>query len=105
VVVSADGKEAVTGADGSYRLAGVPEGQQPVTTGGQRVAEDVAAQGETTRNIFLMSRRARSEVTGAASDAESGAEAFAEALELAEQMLENGPATTEIAWRWNDHEA
>lgn len=105
VVVSVDGQEAVTGADGSYRLAGVAEGQQMVTTGGQRVAVDVAAEGETTRNIFLMSRRTRSEVTGAASDAASGAEAFAEALELAEQMLEDGPATTAIAWRWNDHEA
>lgn len=105
VAVSVDGQEALTGADGTYRFADVAAGQQMVAANGQRVGVEVAVEGETTRNIFLLSRRARSEVTGAVVEAVSGEEAFAEALEQAEQMLENGPATTEIAWRWNDHEA
>lgn len=105
VAVSLGGHEALTGADGTYRFAQVAAGQQMVAANGQRVGVEVAVEGETTRNIFLLSRRARTEVTGAAVEAETGEEAFAEALERAEQMLENGPSTTEIAWRWNDHEA
>ena len=37
--------------------------------------------------------------------ADSAEDAFVEAMELAEQMLEDGPAATKVAWRWNDLEA
>lgn len=105
VAVSVDGQQVLTGADGTYRLAGVAAGQQVVSANGQRVGIEIAAEGEVIRNIFLLSQRARAEVTGVPEQVEAAEDAFADALELAEQMLESGPATTEITWRWNDLDA
>lgn len=105
VVLAVDGQEAVSAADGSYRIADVSSGDQMVSANGQRVSVSVAEEGTATRNIFLLSRSARSEVTGGSVNMEAGEEAFAEALELAEQMLEDESASRAIAWRWNDLEA
>ncbi len=105
VVLSVDGQVTETDAAGSYSFANVAAGQQLVSANGQRVAVEVAEEGVATRNIFLLSQRARTEVTGAAMDNETTDDAFEEALELADRMLENGPASGEVTWRWNDHEA
>jgi hypothetical protein len=65
-----------------------------------QVSEDSATQ----RNIFLMSRRARAEVTGSTLDAEAAEEVFAKAMQLADQMVSGSEAQGEVAWQWNDHE-
>ena len=104
IAVSIDGQQATTRADGSFHFADIAEGQHMVATSGQRVAVQVAEDGVTTRNLFLLSRRARAEVAGPAIDQDSG-NAFAEALDLAEQMLDNDDGAGAIAWRWNDSEA
>jgi hypothetical protein len=104
VVLVLGAQEVVTSADGTYRFADVAEGEHLIATYGQRVAVQVSDDAATQRNIFLMSRRARGEVTGATVAGEAAEAAFAEAMQLAEQMVSEGEARGEVAWRWNDLE-
>ncbi len=104
VVLVLGAQQAVTEADGSYRFADVADGEHLITASGQRVAVQVSDNVATQRNIFLMSRRARAEVSGASVDADGAEAAFAEAMQLAEQMVGDSEARGEMAWRWNDHE-
>ncbi len=89
---------AVTGADGSYSFADVDAGQHMLAAGSQRVAITVADQGETRRNLFLLSSAARRVVTGAPVDHA----ALDATIALAETMLRDSGGET--AWRWNDLE-
>lgn len=101
------GLSATTGDDGAYRFADLEAGEHFIIAraqgaSAQRVAVQVGQSGETQRNIMLMSRMAVRAVTGAPADAAQQTASFAQARELAEQMLSTGPARGEVAWRWND---
>lgn len=104
VVLVLGAQQAVTSDDGSYSFADVDAGEHLIATYGQRVAVQVSDDAATQRNIFLMSRRTRAEVTGATVDADAAEAAFAEAMHLADQMVSEGEAQGEVAWRWNDLE-
>ncbi len=104
VVLVLGAQDAVTSDDGSYRFADVAEGEHLIATYGQRVSVQVGDDAATKRNIFLMSRHARAEVTGTTLDADAAEAAFAEAMQLADQMVSEGEAQGEVAWRWNDLE-
>lgn len=104
VVLVLGAQQAVTAQDGSYRFSDVAEGEYLIAAYGQRVSVQVSDDAATQRNIFLMSRRARTEVTGAGVDADAAEAAFAEAMQLAERMVNESEARGEVAWRWNDLE-
>lgn len=87
VVLDLAGQQAVTGADGSYRFAEVPAGDQPLAAGAQAVIVAVPATGEVRRNLFLLSRAARTAVTGSGADAGEGRRILASAVQQAEAML------------------
>ena len=91
---------ATTGTDGSYAFAEVPAGEHMLAAGGQRVAVTVADEGETRRNLFLLSTAARQVVTGAPVDHA----ALEATLALAETMLRDSQRRDPQAWRWNDLE-
>ena len=92
--------EAVTGADGSFTFADVATGEHTVAAGTQRVVVEVASEGTVRRNIFLLSRSARTAVTGEAVDSA----ALDRTIQLAETMLRESDRQGETAWRWNDLE-
>jgi len=109
VSIAALGLDTVTDADGSYSFTGLAAGDHLITaradgSAAQRVSVTVADEGAAQRNIFLMSRMAVQQVTGVVEAAPEAAAAFATALELADQMVSDGPAQGEIAWRWRDLE-
>lgn len=63
VVMEETGAEALTGADGSYRFEALDAGQHTIAImlpGGhvQRARVNVAQEGETQRNLFMLSRDA-----------------------------------------------
>ncbi|TIX50478.1 carboxypeptidase-like regulatory domain-containing protein [Alteraurantiacibacter aquimixticola] len=94
---------AMSDADGAYRFADIAAGDHMVEASGQRAMVAVPAEGIATRNIVLMSSRARAAVTGVAAPA-MAEDAFAEAMQLAHQMVTTGSAQGEVAWTFNDRE-
>jgi hypothetical protein len=100
VTLELGGSQVVTGADGSYSFTGVAAGEHMLSAGGQRVAVSVADEGETRRNLFLLSSAARQVVSGAPIDRE----ALEATLALGETMLRDSQRRSAIAWRWNDLE-
>lgn len=91
---------AVSGADGSYVFADVAAGEHTIAAGTQRVAVAVPDEGAARRNIFLLSRSARTAITGEVLDSI----ALDRTIQLAETMLRESDGLGETAWRWNDLE-
>ena len=87
VELALGGQAVVSGADGSYRFTDVAAGEHQVMAGSQRVAVAVAETGETRRNIVLLSRSARTAVTGEIVPPASDDAALARAMQLADAML------------------
>lgn len=104
------GAQAVTAADGTYRLEGLAAGDHEIAIGlggdnVQYTSATVAEQGEAQRNIVLFSRASVQRAANADAGVNSveAEAAFADALELSEQMLDGGIAARDgRTWRWND---
>jgi hypothetical protein len=91
---------AVSGADGSYSFTDIAAGEHMIAAGSQRIAVAVPGEGATRRNIFLLSRSARTAITGEVLDSP----ALDRTIQLAETMLRESDRLGESAWRWNDLE-
>lgn len=102
VVLALGDAQAVTGADGSFAFANVAPGEQQIVAGNQRVAVTVAADGTVRRNLFLLSRAARTAVTGETAATPESDAALAATYRLAEAMLQDSAVQADVAWRWND---
>lgn len=87
VELALDGQTAITGADGAFRFADVRAGEHQIVAGSQRVAVTVAESGETRRNVMLLSRSARTAVTGETIDTAAADAVLAQAMRLADAML------------------
>lgn len=104
VVVEVAGREAVTGADGSYNFTGLAEGSHEVAVmladgAIQRVRADVAVEGTSRRNVFLVSAAA---LRGARAFAGETAAAPAPPMDAAQLPAGEGAVA---AWRWRDNDA
>ena len=107
IEVSLDDRTTLTDAEGGYAFADVAAGEASVAVhkpGGdvQRAFAQVAAEGVTRRDVFLVSRGALSAVLGRP-EPEADVD-LAETLRLADRMVDavRGDKAT---WRWNDREA
>ena len=124
VTLAGQDRVTLTAADGTFSFTDVAAGEQQLTITlanetFQRVWLDVAEDGESRRNIFLMSpvimssaimsSAIMSSALGIAAPPELADQAFAQrveqALELAEQMRRDGAERETAEWRWRDLDA
>ena len=103
-------QRALTDADGRYAFADVAAGEASLAVKQangdvQRAFAQVAEDGATRRDIYLISARALSIALGAA-EPEPEIDADLEAtLRLAETMAADATAERAVSWAWNDREA
>ncbi len=102
VVLALGHVQVVSGADGAFAFADVAAGEQAITAGNQRVTVTVANEGTVRRNVFLLSRSARTAVTGETAATPESNAALAATYRLAEAMLQESAGEVATAWRWND---
>lgn len=101
---------AVTDENGAYRIADVAAGEHSVAVNlangsVQRVWVDVSEEGESRRNIFLVSAASIRRAQGAVAPADIPAESLTRTLELAERMIEDSEDRGSAQWRWRDLDA
>lgn len=105
-----DARSAVTAADGTYRFTDVAEGEREVSvalaTGTtQRVWVDVAAQGASRRDIFLLSPAAVDRAMSAVLPPALPEGSLEATYRLAQQIAEESAAREGTVWRWRDRDA
>lgn len=98
-----------TDAEGRYAFADVVAGEASIAVRKangdvQRAYAQVAAEGTTRRDVFLVSASALSAVLAPAQPEVESEVDLGETLRLAERMVEQVRGQT-AAWRWNDREA
>lgn len=102
VVLALGDVQVVSGADGAFVFTDVAPGEQAITAGNQRVTVTVADEGTVRRNVFLLSRSARTAVTGETAATPESDAALAATYRLAEAMVQDSAGEVATAWRWND---
>jgi len=111
VSLAGQDRTATTGEDGAFAFDGLEAGEHQLAVklqGGntQRVWLEVAATGETRRNIFLMSPAALERALDMNLQTDSAQQrALQDTLELAERMASEGAEREAAHWRWRDLDA
>lgn len=110
VELGESGRNAVTDADGAYRITDVAAGEHSVAVSLadgslQRVWVDVTKAGESRRNIFLVSAASIHRAQRSIAPADIPAESLSRTLELAERMIEDSEERGSAQWRWRDLDA
>jgi len=92
VALDLAGQHAVSDTAGAFAFADVPAGDLALTTGNQAVRVAVPAQGSVRRNVMLLSRTARTRVTGEVATPADNAQMLAATAQLAQAILDEGAA-------------
>lgn len=107
IEVSLGDRTTLTDGEGAYAFADVAAGEARIAVHKangdvQRAFADVAAEGVTRRDVFLVSKSALSAVL--APPAPEADVDLTETLRLADQMVDEVRGES-ARWRWNDREA